>query len=227
MSMTSAVMTPADILKIQNEFVRTGNFEPVGRMQKIAIGANAKYIAPENDPIIARNGRFIELRDRPLPIGQSRDRSLLLICSPLIDRSTGYVALPDLPDPNWIPPPPTKEEVEGVQVYDVNAKRMVTKFPESTARQARMIPQRLEDRAEGILENTNFLIFSPVIGISFQPEINSRMIGDAWLIECRHDAATRTDMALLIDRQTGEAHFYGGAYEILGSSPNVARSPRG
>lgn len=217
---TSAVMSPADILKYQNELVRTGNNEPLGRMQKIAIGPNAAYVPLTTDPILTKFGRFIELRDRSLPIAQSKDRTQLLITAPLLDRATGYVKLPDLPDPNWVPPPPSKEEVEGKEVWDQAAQRMVTKFPETSPRQnVRMIPQQLEDRAEGVLEGTNFLIFSPVLRITFQPEINKRMVGDAWVIEAKYDAATRTHMALLIDRKTGEAHFFGGAYEILGNAP--------
>jgi hypothetical protein len=233
---TSAVMSPADILKFQNDLVRTGNFEPLGKMQKISIGPCAGYVPPANDPIIAKFGRFIELRDQPLPLAQSRDRSMLLIGSPLVNRRTGYVALPDLPDPNWTAPLPTKEEIEGVAVLKeivdpaTGKKKQieVREFPKDSPRhEVRMIPQRLEDRAEGFLEGTDFLVFSPVLGITFQPEIAKRMVGDAWLIDCRHDPATHTHMALLVNRKTGEAHFFGGLFEIMGSSPNSTRSPRG
>ncbi len=223
----SAVMTPADILKFQNECVRTGNFEPLGRMQKIAIGPIAGYVPPADDPIIAKFGRFIELRDRPLPLAQARDRSMLLVPALLV-ASDGRVTLPDLPDPNWIAPPPSDEEVKGKDVWDQAAQRMVTKFPTDSPRaHPKMVPQRLEDRAEGRLDGTNFLVFSPVIGITFQPEMNKRLVGDAWLIEGRYNGADRTHMALLVDQKTGEIHFFGGAFEILGSSPNSARSPRG
>ena len=53
------------------------------------------------------------------------------------------------------------------------------------------------------------------------------MVGDAWLIDCRFNPADRTHMALLVDQKTGEVHFFGGMFEVLGSSPNTARSPRG
>lgn len=218
--MTTATMSAADILKYQNDCVRTGDLEFLGRLQKIAIGPVAGYVPPPNDPIIAKFGRFIELRGSFLPIGQTKDRSMLLVTAPLVDKVTGFVTLPDLPDPNWVPPPPSKEEVEGKQVWDQASQRMVTKFPESSPRQnVRMVPQRLEDRAEGRLEGTNFLIFSPVLRITFQPEINRRLVGDAWVIECKFDNATRTHMALLVDQKTGETHFFGGAYEILGNAP--------
>jgi hypothetical protein len=220
--------TPAGILAFQSECIRTGNLESLGRMQKIAIGPNASYVAPPNpDPVLAKFGRFIELRDKPLPLAQTRDRSMLLVPGVLLD-STGRVSLPDLPDPNWIAPPPTQEEIEGVQVFDQTLQRMVTKFPTDSPRShPRMIPQSLLDRAESRLQGTNYLVFSPVIGITFQPEINKRMVGDAWLIDCRFNHADRTSMALLIDEKTGEIHFFGGCYEILGSSSVRAQSPRG
>jgi hypothetical protein len=234
--MTAAVMNSvADVLKFQNECIRTGNYESLGRMQKIAVGPVAGYVPPVNDPIIAKFGRFIDLRDQVLPLAQSRDRSMLLVPGALMDRA-GRVTLPDLPDPGWIAPAPTKAEIEGVEVEkeikDADGKvvghRTVREFPKDSPRlNVRMLPQRLEDRAEARLEGTNFLVFSPVIGITFQPEIAKRMVGDAWLIECRHDPATRTDMALLVDQKTGEVHFFGGMFEIIGSSPNRAAAPRG
>lgn len=217
--MTTATMDAAAILKYQNDLIRTGDYETLGKMQKIAVGPHGSYIAPANDPIISKFGRFIELRGRPLPIAQSRDRSMLLVPA-LMVATDGRVGLPDLPDPNFIPPPATKEEIEGVEVLDKNTGRMVRKFPETSARSAvRMLPQRLEDRAEGRLEKTNFLVFSPVLRITFQPEINNRMVGDAWVIECKFNNADRTHVALLVDQKTGETHFFGGAFEIIGNQP--------
>jgi len=225
--MTTATISTADILKFQAECVRTGNLEPLGRMQKIAIGPNGQYIAPQNDPIIAKVGRFIELRDRPLPLGQTRDRSMLLVPGLLLTKDN-RVELPDLPDPNWTPPPPTKEEIEGVEVVDTVTGKKTRVFPTDSPRaHPHMLPQRLIDRAEGRLEKTNFLVFSPVVGITFQPEIANRLVGDAWLINCKFNPADRTHMALLVDQQTGAVHFFGGMYEIIGSSPNAAKSVSG
>jgi hypothetical protein len=226
--MTTGTITAADILKFQNDCARTGQFMPLGRMQKISIGPNAAWAPRNDDPILQRVGRFIELRDQPLPLAQTIDRSLLIVPAPLLHRVTGRVELPDLPDPNWTPGQPTKEEIEGVEVEEeikdatgqVLGRRKIRKFPavDNSRRIAPMIKQSLEARAEGLLEGTNFLIFSPVISITFQPEIEKRLIGDAWVIKCSHDAATRTEMALLIDRATGEVHFYGGKFEVMGNA---------
>lgn len=223
----TATMDAAGILKYQSELIRTGQYQPLGKMQKIAIGPNAAYIAPANDSLIAKFGRFIELRNRPLPLAMSMDRSMLIVPGLLLTKDS-RVELPDLPDPGWTPPPPSQEEITGVEKVDTVTGR---KWREPATVSARdnvpMIPQRLEDRAEGRLEKTNFLVFSPVIGISFQPEIEKRMVGDAWLIDCRYNPADRTHMALLVDQKTGAVHFFGGMFEVLGSSPNTARSPRG
>lgn len=225
--MTTATMDAAGILKYQGDLIRTGQYLPLGKMQKIAIGPNAAYLPPANDAIIAKVGRFIELRDRPLPLGQSMDRSMLIVPGLLLTKDN-RVELPDLPDPNWTAPPPTKEEIEGIEVTDAVTGQKHTEFPKESARMnVRMIPQRLEDRAEGRLEKTNFLVFSPVIGITFQPEIANRMVGDAWLVDCRFNPVDRTHMALLVDQKTGQVHFFGGMFEVLGSSPNSGRSPRG
>jgi hypothetical protein len=227
--MTTAVAnSPADILNFQNQCVRTGDMEILGRMQKIAIGPNAQFVPRNDDPVIAKFGRFIELRDVPLPIAQTRDRSMLLVTAFLLTKE-GRVELPDLPDPTWTPPAPTRAELEGVEVdreiKDADGKvigrRKVREFAplhESPRANVRLIPQRLEDRAEGRLAGTNFLVFSPVIRITFQPEINRRMAADAWVIECRYNPADRTHMALLVDQKTGETHFFGGAYEIVGNN---------
>jgi hypothetical protein len=226
--MTTATMDAAGILKYQSDLIRTGQYMPLGKMQKIAIGPNAAYTPPANDPIIAKVGRFIELRDRPLPLAQTQDRSMLIVPGLLLAKDN-RVALPDLPDPNWTAPPPSKEEIEGIEVTDPVTGKKHTEFPKGNSPRMNvpMLPQRLEDRAEGRLEKTNFLVFSPVVGITFQPEIANRMVGDAWLINCSYNPADRTYMALLVDVKTGEVHFFGGLFEILDSSPNSARSPRG
>lgn len=89
-----------------------------------------------------------------------------------------------------------------------------------------MIKQDLAARAEGYLEGTDFLVFSPVVGITFQPELQNRMVGDAWLVRMFHDPITKTDPTLLVDARTGEVHFYGGRFEIIGSS-GVTKSVAG
>lgn len=245
-SRTQLTMTPADILKYQNDLVRTGKYISLGRMQKIAIGPTAGYVPPATDPYIRKFGRLIDLRDQFLPIAQSPDRGMLLVPAPLVNRFTNRVQLPDVPDPDWTPAPIAREEFEGQEITltfaedrlreceqkgDLRAAaqwraardnikaghpvRMPYDRPVEKDR-PHMIPQRLEDRTNELLAGTNFLVFSPVLSVTFQPELEKRLVADAWIITFGHNPSDRTDASLLIDRQTGETHFFGGLYDISG-----------
>jgi hypothetical protein len=159
-----------------------------------------------------------------------------------IDTREFTVGLPDVPDPSWKPGEWTPEEsgyrVDGTplnekypgqpagweppKVGEVRPREIVG---DPSKRTAPMLPQRLEDRAErpggrlGVLEGTNFLVFQPVLRIAYQPEImqdGKPMLQAAmWTIECEFDRATNTCATLLVDPRTGEAHFFGGTYNIV------------
>ena len=79
----------------------------------------------------------------------------------------------------------------------------------------RLIPQDLRDRAEGFLEGTNFYVFSPVLSISFQPEVNNELLGTFWAVNCSYNPADQTHPTLLIDAKTGKTHFFGGLYDVV------------
>jgi hypothetical protein len=206
MASRSSVVTnsPASVLDYQDELVRTGQHLPIGRMQKISIGYDAEYTPPANDKYIKKYGRMIELRDRLLPLAWSLDKSMLLVPAPLLDRN-GVVELPDLPDPDFAPEPWSDEEIENADLRDPKKDR------------ARMLSQRLRDRTSTFLEGTQIYVFQPVVRILFQPEIKNRMIGSAWWIDCHADASG-THCAFLVDRLTGQCHFFGGSYQICAPS---------
>jgi hypothetical protein len=210
-------MNPADILKYQNDLVRTGKYLPGGRIQKIAIGPAAGFTPPAGDPFINKFGRFIELRERFIPFGFSEDRSMLLALAPLVG-ADGRVGLPDVPDPEWAPGKPSQREIEGDEKVDHAGNKYRMPYSDVARTTPRFIPQRLEDRTNELLQDSNFLVFAPVEVITFQPEIEKRLIGDAWLIKCGVNPADNTHATLLVDRQTGETHFFGGTYEVLGNA---------
>jgi hypothetical protein len=216
--------TPADLITYQNELIRTKNYSPLGRMNKIAIGPSSRWKPVLTDPFIAKFGRLIDLRNRWLPIAASPDRSMLLVTAPLMARSIHtdelIVGLPDVPDPTGKPMPWTSDEVQGIVPRD-SAKDVPA-----------MLPQRLEDRCEladngtpGALEGTNFLIFQPVLVIAYQPEIiqdgRSQLQAAMWTIRCIDDNgellldANGQHATLLIDPRTGKTHFFGGQYNIV------------
>lgn len=206
--------TPADELKYQNELVRTGNYLPLGRMRMISIEPNKDCPPlPTWDPVMKKWGRLIQFRDQVLPIAQSRDRSMILITAPLLN-AQGRVALPDVPQPDWTPPPPTKEEIEGREVKDPSTGKTHREPVQRKNVDAPMIPQSLSDRADGFVNGTYIYHFAPVTRIMFQPEFNNAMLGTFWKIICtpRFDG---THVTFLVDKKTGEAHFFGGSYEIV------------
>lgn len=218
-------MTPADILKYQSELVRTGKGLPLGRMIKIAIGPSDDFRQTPADGFIKKYGRLIDLRDRFLPIAQSADRTMILVTAPLRGRD-GRVGLPDVPDPEWVAPPRSKEEMEGVERVHNGRKYRISpgdKDPytgqivpgvDVSRYKARMLPQLLRDRTDVMLEGTNFLIFAPVVHIAFQPELGGELAGTVWTIDCLPNPADRTLMTLLVDERTGETHFFGGLFDI-------------
>jgi len=206
--------SPADILKYQNDLVRTGEYFPLGRMKQIAIAPCAGWTPRQDDPFIKKFGRLIDLRNAMLPIAQTRDRSMVLVTSPLLNPA-GRVQLPDVPVPDWVPPPLTEEEIAGrVEVDPLTGKERRV-LPKLSNREPAMIPQDLRDRTNEQLRGSNFLVFSPVVNVTFQPELDREMQGTAWILSWRYNPADDTHPTLLIDERTGETHFYGGAFEIV------------
>jgi len=200
--------TPADLLAYQSELVRTGDYLPLGRVNKIAIGPARDYEAPPEDAFIAKFGRMIDFRGSFLPIAHSRGQDMILITKPLIHPQWGVAGLPDVPHPDFKADPYTKEEAMMVVERDPKKDR------------APMIPQRLIDRAnqaEGrpaVLEGTDFLIFQPVLCITYKPEFDNKVLGTLWKIACGPDRSGIYPV-LLVDHRTGEAHFFGGTYLIV------------
>jgi hypothetical protein len=202
--------TAVDLITYMREKIRTHDYEPLGRITEIAIAADVSRWTNPNpqDPILSRWGRLMRFRNQPLGLAQTLDRTCLLPIGPIASPS-GVLGLPDLPDPGWKPPIWTKEETEGI------VPRPIEKD------QARMIPQRLDDRADrgkngglGKVEGTNFFSFSPVINVTFQAERDRQLVAQMWQIEAQYDPATGTHLTLLVDPATGEALFYGGRYDI-------------
>lgn len=226
--------TPADTLKYQADLVRTGRYEPIGRMMKMSIGDSAKYTRPPGDSLLEKFGRFVDFRHCELPIALSLDNSQLLVTARLlradcpkcahqfISRSSTEVCpqclasfsappavkLPDMPDPFWEPKPWTQDEVEG------RAR------PDPAKTRAPMLEQKLTARCEqeasrpALLEGTDFMIFQPVVRIAFQAEnSDGRVLPSVGIITCTSGRGG-FESAFLVNYKTGECHFFGGAFVI-------------
>jgi hypothetical protein len=194
-------MSPADLLKYRDELVRTGKFLPLGRLRTIAIAPNANYTPPPNDPIIKIRGRMMDLSDQYLPIAQAPDKQLVLVTSTLWNPKKNEVGLPDLADPTWRAPNWTEDEVTGKVDRPAEKDRVG------------LVPQRLEDRTNEQMEGTNFLVFQPVLRVTYQPEkLNKDDHGfqpTEWKIDFRPDGSGYS-CAFLCDPRTGQCHFFGG-----------------
>jgi hypothetical protein len=202
MKTKSLAMSAADELSYQNQLVRTGQTEYLGTIVSIAIGDDAEYKRPMGDPLIDRWGRLMQFGNLALPVAQSLDRSTLLVPGAL-RRADGAVDLPDWKDPNWRSADWTKEESEGRVVRDPKKD------------QAPLIPQRLVDRTSSLLENSNFMVFQPVLYVVVHPELDGMVLSTFWKIICGPRHSDGRQMSFLVDRTTGEAHFFGGRYEIV------------
>jgi hypothetical protein len=74
----------------------------------------------------------------------------------------------------------------------------------------KMDKQDLRTFSTGILRGTNFVVYERVAQIL----VKAVGIPETWILRCGLNAADGTHMVFLLDRQTGEAHFYGGRYDI-------------
>jgi hypothetical protein len=237
----AATATVSDLFDRQNVLVRTGKCVPLGRMRTIAVGPCDTYTPPPADPIISgygpqpqRNarGRMLDFSDQWLPIADAGADSIsgasrILVTVPMI-RKDGRVGLPDLVDPLWRAADFSPEEAANPDC-DANCRKQWDIVPDgkgSSKRvehkhinlrgdkdKPRLIPQRLEDRTNDRLQGTNFLVFQPVLRITYQPEsLTGAKQGfqpAEWKIEFRPDAAG-VHAAFLVDPTNGECHFFGG-----------------
>ena len=224
---STLTMTPADEIKYQSDLVRTKQYTPLGRISKISIAPAEGWTPDPNDPLMRKWGRLMDLRGQYLPLAQSLDRSMLLITAPLI-RKDGRVGLPDLPDPDWHAQPYTAEELTNpardVYVKGVKTRVGVERAPEKDT--PTLVPQSIRARADARIDGAaSILVFQPVVNIAFQPEIEKRLVGDAWTVECGFNPANQTHMVLLIDEATGECHFFGGIYDIAGAKGPAPGGP--
>lgn len=202
MKAKSLTMTAADELNYQNTLVRTGEQEYIGTIVSIAIGDDVEYKRPVGDPLIDRWGRLMQFGHLALPLAQSLDHSTLLVPGNL-RRQDGVVDLPDWKDPLWRCANWTKEETEG----------LVKRDPAKDT--APLIPQRLVDRTSSLLENSNFMVFQPVLFVVVRPELEGQILSTFWKIIFGPRSSDGRQASFLVDRLTGESHFFGGRYEIV------------
>ena len=109
---------------------RRREWKPLGILEKVMLEASGIYDVSDANPLshnLHQSANFDYYKTGPL-VGITADGQDLLIVTPMAHP-------PDLPDPSWRPSYPPKEFINGIPVPEVPPR----------------IPQRLRDRAAGIL----------------------------------------------------------------------------
>jgi hypothetical protein len=202
---TAALVRPAanaqvvDILRWQDDVVHSGQHTLIGRVWRIVLEASRDAAVPETF-VTNQLGVCMDFYNASdaLPIAQTLDQSTLLFLAPF-KRRDGRVGLPDIPDPRWKAPTPKKSEIVNLP----KGKFYTPPLPP-------MVEQGFEKRARGVLRGSTFLVFGPVAQILVRPE----GLAEGWIIACTTDPVSGSSMELLIDRNTGKAHLYGGKFVI-------------
>jgi hypothetical protein len=195
----------AAILKFQNDCLRQRKYIPLGWIQRIVLErTNATYIPSDMEEDLKSDpgGISIEFfgQENWLPIGQVETagfQSFLLPLAPVVTKD-GYAGFPDKPDRHWAPSKPP----ENIRQEDGSYKTI--------REEVRMVKQPLRLFSSGILRGTNFAIYERVAQIL----VKAQGIAEGWILRCGYNPVEKTHMAFLVDRTTGEAHFYGGLYDI-------------
>lgn len=206
--LTAAPANVADMLKYQNDCLRQNKYIFLGWIQRIVLErTTAMFVPPsmEEDLKSDPSGLSIEFFDQPnwLPVGQveaAGQQSFLLPLAPIGKNSSGYVQFPDKPDDKWVPDGPPRSEKQP----DGSYKMIRAKAP--------MLQQSMRTFSEGVLRGTNFAVYGRVAQIL----LKAQGVAEGWILKTAANLADSppTHMTFLVDLKTGEAHFYGGLYDI-------------
>jgi hypothetical protein len=194
-----------DVIKIQQDRVRTADYQALGQAIWFSFERAKDAAAPAK--VMSLHGLRMDFQSQGPQLGVSHDGKDLLICGPVAD-ARGKVGLPDIPDPDWIPAVPTQSQLD-----DKNWKQP----------RARIIAQRFEDLASGQFkanDNSLWLVFQPMAQVIFRPLQRPTFA----TITCEVAPWDSTHMALLLNPQTGEAHFVGGRFSVGGAPRRVMAS---
>ncbi len=199
-----------DILKYQNDCLRTKKMVSLGGIQRIVLEDTADS-GRAAESVTSTMGRVLEFFENWLPVGQVEAPGFNSFLLPMaaVKRRDGYVGLPDIPDPGWVPTGGRKLEMVDDPRFPGDPERKIWSG-KSTFEKPPMIPQPLRQNARGKLAGTNFVVFEAVAQILIKPE----GLNEMWLLHCGKNPVDDTHMVFLVDEATGEAHFYGGRYVI-------------
>ena len=179
--------------KIQEERIQTQEYKPLGRVVWISM-----ELQLDHTPSMAEKffqGRF-DFQDRGPLLAMSKDFADLLLPDGV------PLQLPDIPDPTWVPPAFRQPTAE--QLADPKWK--------PTPPVAPMVRQSWIDRPchKFGAGREVWVVFQPIVQVWFRPF----GVPTYAHVTCKPTAWVGRHTALLVQPETGKAHFYGGVFEI-------------
>jgi len=182
----------SSVQRIQEQRIQTQDYKALGRAVWISM-----ELQLDHPPSVAEKffqGRF-DFQDQGPLLAISKDFADLLL-------PDGIRPLPDIPDPTWIPPAFKQPTAE--QLADPKWKPAAITPP--------MVKQSWLDRPCSTFGAGKevWIVYQPIIQVWFRP------FGVATYahVTCKPTAWTGKRTALLVQPETGKAHFYGGVFEI-------------
>ena len=188
------------MVEYQRDLIRRADYETLGRVKCIVIDPEAQGNMPTG-AVTEFHGRRLDFYGQWPLIAQSRDHSTLLLVGhkwgPAFLLPGGKVGLPDIPDPTWKRPAPSDAEFQS---------------PTFRPPEAPLIPQKLSERARGVVPatNTRYFVCGPIAQILVKPD--DLPIG--LLIHAFGGGPDGRRMEVFIDQTTGEGFLLFGRYEI-------------
>lgn len=191
---SASTFSLVELLDVHRGFIRRGEGRRLGRLVKIVLAELPKDVQLGiSDKERITEGRTLDWFNQGPLLSLSPGDIDLLVTTPV-------VPLPKKPQPGWIPPAKTQEEIE-------REIRATGKF---TPAAAPMIEQRPEDRGCTRIKGTTMLCFEPVHEILYRP-VGVQVWGSVRAIT---DQGSGTKMAFLWDVKSGEGFFYGGRFQV-------------
>jgi hypothetical protein len=181
------VFSSADVLRIQEERIKESKYKRLGRVVWISMELQLDH-KPTPAEVLTM-GRFDWQDSGPL-LAMSLDHADILL-------PDGISPLPNIPDPLWVPKVPTQEQLEN---------------PKWQAANAPMIKQSWLDRPCSTFGSgkETWVVYQPILQVWFRPF----GVPTYAHVSCKPQPWTGQRTALLIQPETGKAHFYGGTFEI-------------
>jgi hypothetical protein len=183
----------ANVQRIQEERIQTQDYKALGRVVWISMELQLDHPPTLREKFF--QGRFDFQNQGPL-LAMSKDFADLLLPDGV------PLQLPDIPDPTWVPPAFKQPTVE--QLADPKWKPTPSTPP--LERQS-WIDRPCKTFGAG---KEIWVAFQPIVQVWFRPF----GVPTYSHVTCKPTAWGGKGTVLLVQPETGKAHFYGGVFEI-------------